>query len=99
MTKSADGKEVYTTSSVRSQPQKPAGHSVAIPTAPPASAKEIEEEDDLEAIVPSGTACKRAGCTVTFVSDEENRTGNGPATMCIYHPGAVRGSVPCTPNN
>ncbi|KAI0006060.1 HSP20-like chaperone [Russula compacta] len=88
MTKSADGKEVYTTSSVRTQPQKPAEHSATIPIAPPASAKEVEEEDDSEAIVPSGTACKRAGCKVTFVSDDENRTGNGPGTKCIYHPGA-----------
>ena len=92
MTESADGKEVYTTPSIRSQPPK---SPAAIP---PASTKKVEvDEDDLEATVPHGTACKRAGCKVTFVSDEENRIGDGPGTKCVHHPGAVRVPVPYVP--
>jgi hypothetical protein len=87
MTETADGKEVYTTRSALGQPQERAA---AIPAAPPASNKEVEaDEDDLDAIVPLGTACKRSGCKVTFVSNEESRNGDGPGTKCVYHPGAV----------
>ena len=97
-TESADGKEVYTTLSTRSQPQKSAESSAAIPIAQTAPIKRVEDdEDDLEATVPYGTACKRVRCKVTFVSDEENRIGNGPGTKCVYHPGAVRVPVPWTP--
>jgi len=89
MTETADGKEVYTTSSTRRQPRKPAERSAAIPTAPSAPpTKQVEDEDDLEAAVPQGATCKRAGCKVTFVSNEENRIGDGPGTKCVYHPGA-----------
>jgi hypothetical protein len=95
MTESADGKEVYTSSSARSRPQEPAKISAATPIAPPVPTKKVEEEDDLEAIVPEGTPCQRAGCKVTFVSDEENRTGDGPGAKCVYHPGAVRVPSPC----
>jgi hypothetical protein len=95
MTESADGKEVYTSSNAR--PHVPAKPSAAIPTAPPVATKKVEEEDDLEAIVPSGTPCQRAGCKVTFVSDEENRTGDGPGANCVYHPGAVRLPAACIP--
>lgn len=95
MTESADGKEVYTSSSVRSRPQQPAKTSAATPIAPPVPTKKVEEEDDLEAIVPEGTSCQRAGCKVAFVSDEENRIGDGPGTKCVYHPGAVRMPSPC----
>lgn len=90
MTETADGKEVYTSSSVRSRPQEPAKPSAAIPAAQPVSAEKVEEEDDLEATVPNGTPCQRAGCKVAFVSDEENRIGDGSGTKCVYHPGAVR---------
>jgi len=96
MTETVDGKEVYT-SSARSRPQKPAERSKAIPTAPPAPTKKVEEEDDLDATVPPGTACKRAACKVTFVSNDENRIGDGPGTKCVYHPGAVSVLVPYTP--
>ena len=95
MTESIDGKEVYTTFSTPSRPQKLAERSAAIPIAPPASSKEVEDEDDLEATVPYGTTCKRAGCKATFVSDEESRTGDGPGAKCVYHPKAVRVPVPC----
>ncbi len=91
MTETADGKEVYTTRSALSRPQKPIETAAAIPTAAPASKKEAEaDEDDPDAIVPLGTTCKRAGCKVTFVSNEENRNGDGLGTKCVYHPGAVR---------
>ena len=89
MTESADGKEVYTTSA-RGQRQQPAERPAALPVAPPAAPKQAEEEDDLDAVVPNGTSCKRAGCKVTFVGNEENRTGDGPGTKCLYHPGVVR---------
>ncbi|KAF8503526.1 HSP20-like chaperone [Russula emetica] len=89
MTESVDGKEVYTSSSARSsRPQEPAKLSATIPVAQPVSVQKVEEEDDLEATVPEGTPCQRAGCKVTFVSDEESRIGDGPGTKCVYHPGA-----------
>ena len=69
--------------------QRPA----VVPVAPPAPTKQIEEEDDLQAIVPQGAPCKRVGCKVTFVSNEKNRVGDGPGTKCVYHPGAVRKTV------
>jgi len=100
MTESADGKEVYTSSSSsagRSGPQEPAKLSAAVPVAQPVPAEKVEEEDDLETTVPSGTPCQRAGCKVAFVSDEENRIGDGPGAKCVHHPGAVREPGPCKP--
>ena len=91
LTESADGKEVYISSSARRPPQEPAAKlSAATPVAQPASAEVVEEEDDLEATVSKGAPCQRAGCKVTFVSDEDNRIGDGPGTKCVYHSGAVR---------
>jgi hypothetical protein len=102
MTESADGKEVYTSSSARTRPQESVKPSAAIPVSQPSaqlvSAEKVEEEDDLKAAVPKGTPCQRAGCKVTFVSDEENRTGDGPGTKCVYHPGAVREPSPWIPS-
>ncbi|KAF5358086.1 hypothetical protein D9756_001686 [Leucocoprinus leucothites] len=46
----------------------------------------IEEEDDLSIPVAPGTTCRRKGCGIPFASDEENRKGDGPGTICIYHP-------------
>ena len=99
MTESADGKEVYTSPSARIRPQEPAKLPAASPVAQPASSEKekVEEEYDLEATVPKGTPCQRAGCKVTFVSDEENRIGDGPGTKCVYHSGAVREPGPCIP--
>jgi hypothetical protein len=85
MTETADGKEVYTTASIP-RPQKPTERAPAIPAAPNNEAK--ADEDDTDAVVSPGTACKRAGCKVSFVSNEENRNGDGPGTMCLHHPGA-----------
>jgi hypothetical protein len=97
MVESADGKEVYTSPSARSRPQGPAKLSAGVRVAQPASAEKVEEEDDLEAAVPKGTPCQRAGCKVAFVSDEENRIGDGSGTKCVYHSGAVREPGPCIP--
>jgi len=33
-----------------------------------------------------GTSCKRQGCSAVFVSDAENRQGDGPGITCAYHP-------------
>ncbi|KAN0075270.1 HSP20-like chaperone [Tylopilus felleus] len=84
VTKSNDGKEVYSTTRAP-QPQTFAPLSTAIPAesipfSPP------EEEEDLSAAVSPGTQCRHKGCSVTFVSDAENRTGNGEGTVCTYHP-------------
>jgi len=49
----------------------------------------VEEEDDPSVPVAFGTSCKRKGCGLLFVSDEENRKGDGPGTKCIYHPAPV----------
>ncbi|KAI0273659.1 chord-domain-containing protein [Gloeopeniophorella convolvens] len=84
LTESADGKEVYTTPA-RVQPQRPPAGPV---TPPPPPIEPEREEEDLDAVVPPGTACKHAGCKITFVSNEENRTGDGPGTKCVYHSGA-----------
>ena len=86
MTETADGKEVYTTASAP-RSQKPTERAAAIPAMPSNEAK--VDEDDADAVVPPGTACKRTGCKVPFVSNEENRNGDGPGTKCLYHPGAV----------
>jgi len=88
MSESTNGKETYTLASARNTPPRPTERSVSTPAASPTPTRHVEEEDDLEAVVPEGTPCKRAGCKATFVSNEENRTGDGPGTKCVYHPGA-----------
>ncbi|KAI6126199.1 chord-domain-containing protein [Pisolithus croceorrhizus] len=81
MTKSSQGLEVYSTSTVKSA----AGSAATVVTAtqidPP-----VEEEDDLRASVIPGTICRRRGCGVAFVSDQENRVGDGTGSVCTYHP-------------
>jgi len=57
---------------------------VAMAPAPPAPV--IEEEDDPSIPVKAGTTCQRKGCGVAFQSDEVNRVGDGPGTLCTYHP-------------
>ncbi|KAJ4488480.1 HSP20-like chaperone [Lentinula aciculospora] len=57
----------------------------AIP-APPLLSPPVEEEDDLSVMITPGTRCRRKGCNVTFISDEENRVGNGEGSRCTYHP-------------
>ncbi|GAW06300.1 cord and cs domain protein [Lentinula edodes] len=63
------------------------------PAPPPATAKVVPatlpvvtEEDDLSVSITPGTSCRRKGCSVTFISDDENRLGDGEGTRCKYHP-------------
>ncbi|KAJ3753967.1 HSP20-like chaperone [Lentinula raphanica] len=56
----------------------------APPLLPPPPVHE-EEEDDLSVRITPGTTCRRNGCKITFVSDEENRMGDGEGTRCVYH--------------
>jgi hypothetical protein len=58
----------------------------------------IEEEDDLDVVVKEGAPCRRTGCDVKFVSDAENRVGDGEGTVCTYHPSPVR-IVVCSANS
>jgi len=91
MSESKDGKEVY--SAVQTVQPSHASHSshssapvaTTLPTesAPPPYS---EEEDDLSIAIAPGTHCKRKGCAVAFLSDVENRIGNGEGTVCTYHP-------------
>ncbi|KAG8956122.1 hypothetical protein FRC03_010920 [Tulasnella sp. 419] len=93
MTKTDDGKEVYSSTASASTSSIPPPVKSAItsnpirpPSAPatPPPPKPVEEEDDLDAQVPEGTKCKR--CKEEFISQEESRTGSGPNATCTYHP-------------
>ncbi|KAF9820119.1 hypothetical protein IEO21_01552 [Rhodonia placenta] len=67
----------------------PLGVRAAVPAAPappPAPAPVDEEEDDLSASVAAGTKCRRSGCQTVYESDDVNRAGDGPGTVCTYHP-------------
>ncbi|KAI0065484.1 chord-domain-containing protein [Artomyces pyxidatus] len=87
LTESIDGKETYSSSQTPSAAvSKP--RAVAESSKPPTPAPPVEEEDDLEIEVPAGTTCRRNGCKVAFVSEEENRKGEGPGAVCVYHPAA-----------
>ncbi|PCH38141.1 chord-domain-containing protein [Wolfiporia cocos MD-104 SS10] len=69
----------------------PSGSQVSTPTAPKVplpSVEVVEEEEDLSAPVPPGTKCRHNGCQTVFESDAENRVGDGPGTVCTYHPKA-----------
>ncbi|KAG6874271.1 hypothetical protein C0995_001496 [Termitomyces sp. Mi166 len=77
MSESGSGKETYSAS-------LPAPASVSPP--PPIVAPVEVEEDDLNVVIAPGTACRRNGCKVTFVSDAVNRQGDGEGTICTYHP-------------
>lgn len=94
MTESSDGKETYTNTSAvpltttPSVPTSAPAPAITTTTVTPAPVPEIE--DDLDAPVPPGTKCKHNGCSVEFVSDEENRKGDGEGATCMYHPQNVR---------
>ncbi|KAK7049246.1 hypothetical protein VNI00_005847 [Paramarasmius palmivorus] len=64
----------------------PIAHDPAPAEALPPPQPIVEEEDDLDIPVQPGTACRRRGCKTTFVSDDENRKGDGEGTQCTYHP-------------
>ncbi|KAI0050901.1 chord-domain-containing protein [Auriscalpium vulgare] len=83
VTRTSDGKEVYTTSAALNAPAKA---NVPTPGRTSTPAPPVEEEDDLDAAVPAGTECRRNGCKVQFVSDEENRKGDDAGAICVYHP-------------
>ncbi|KAL5490257.1 hypothetical protein ACEPAI_5090 [Sanghuangporus weigelae] len=70
-----EGKETFTTASLLST--LPSNKPKA-PAPPPA-----EEEDDPNIPVVPGTICRRKGCCVKFISDEESR---GDDAVCTYHP-------------
>ncbi|TRM62714.1 HSP20-like chaperone [Schizophyllum amplum] len=67
-------------------PLPPAPAPTAPPAKKPAPPPVVEEEDDLSAPVAPGTICRHKGCGLAFVSDEENRLGEGEGTTCTYHP-------------
>jgi len=60
------------------------------PTSAPKPEPVVTEEDDPAVAVAPGTQCKRQGCSAKFVSDAENRQGDGPGAVCTYHPRPVR---------
>ncbi|KAG6334872.1 hypothetical protein ID866_4213 [Astraeus odoratus] len=80
---SSQGTEVYSTQLPKAPAEPTAIVGTATSTEPP------PEEDDLSASVPPGTVCKRKGCGTAFVSDEENRIGDGAGTVCTHHPAPV----------
>jgi len=80
MSKTDDGKEVYSSTAVLTPGPTPA---VSAPSTP---VPVEEDEDDLSAPVAPGTTCKRLGCGKSFISDEESRTGDGENATCVYHP-------------
>lgn len=88
VTESKEGKEVFQVSGARTlQPQASALARTPVESVPPSF---LEEEDDPNVAVAPGTECRRKGCTVNFVSDADNRVGNGEGTVCTYHPAPVR---------
>ena len=88
LTSSAGGKESYST-----KPPGPSSNLVSRTTTPKPELVVIEEDDLTVTVVP-GTPCKRQGCSAAFVSDAENRQGDGPGTVCAYHPRSVRDLPP-----
>ncbi|KAJ3726371.1 hypothetical protein DFJ43DRAFT_1002321 [Lentinula guzmanii] len=74
-------------SAASSDPVLSSFNTIAIP-APPLRSPPVyeEEEDDLSVKIATGTPCRRNGCSTTFISDEENRYGDGDGTHCNYHP-------------
>ncbi|KAA1474855.1 chord-domain-containing protein [Dentipellis sp. KUC8613] len=85
LTETDGQKESYTSVPAVAQPvQSTPAVASARPAAP---APPVEEEEDLDAQVPSGTKCRHHACEVRFASDAEHRRGDGPGTVCTYHPG------------
>ncbi|TFY80718.1 hypothetical protein EWM64_g3294 [Hericium alpestre] len=85
LTRTEDGKESYSSLPAAAATAKMPVQAVPRPAAPPPPP--AEEEDDLDAPVAPGTKCRHSGCNTLYVSDEENRKGDGLGTMCTYHPG------------
>ena len=83
---SKDGQELFSTHKLSSALPTSSTTSGLKPRAP---VEEVEEDDDLDVPVTPGTKCKRNGCNVVYVSDEEHRLGDGDGTVCTYHPKQV----------
>ncbi|KAI5124383.1 hypothetical protein M0805_008986 [Coniferiporia weirii] len=85
VTQTGDGKETFTTTASVSyfSVLPPAASKPQKPISPPA-----EEEDYINQPVTPGTRCKRNGCNVEFISDEESRLGSSSSdhAVCTYHP-------------
>ncbi|KAH9484143.1 Cysteine and histidine-rich domain-containing protein [Psilocybe cubensis] len=84
----SDGKEIYQVGGVHKDSLTSSASAkqevtAAMPAPPPVPVLEV---DDLNQAVPVGTPCKRKGCHTIFVSDEQNRQGDGEGTICRYHP-------------
>ena len=79
------GRETYSIQNTL-PPKDTASHA-----ARPKPAPLVIEDDDPAIPVEVGITCKRKGCFTIFVSDEENRTGEGEGTICMYHPMPVSG--------
>lgn len=77
----ADGKETFTTGLSASLLSTLPSEKPKAPAPPPP-----EEEDDPSVSVEPGTVCRRKGCGVKFVNDEESR---GDDVVCTYHPSPV----------
>jgi hypothetical protein len=89
MSKTSDGREVFTTASLAPTTPSPSTPAPAsIPAPPPA-----EDEDDVLVPVQAGKKCLRLGCGKEFVSDEVSRFGSGEEAVCVYHPSPVRFSL------
>ncbi|KAG6891333.1 hypothetical protein C0992_008787 [Termitomyces sp. T32_za158] len=78
MSESGSGKETYSSGSP--------SVSVSVPPQPSIVTPVEIEEDDISVVISPGTACRRNGCRVTFVSDSVNRQGDGEGSVCTYHP-------------
>lgn len=88
VTELKEGKEIYSTARTL-QPQTSA-RLVTTVSAETVFPSHPEEEDDLSVEVTPGMECRHKGCRVIFMSDAENRIGNGEGTVCTYHPAPVR---------
>lgn len=88
MTGSKEGKEIYSTVRTHQFPASAPLATALLTDSVPASLP--EEEEDLSVAVTPGTKCTRKMCQVVFVTDAENRIGNGEGTVCTYHPAPVR---------
>jgi len=86
MTTDTDGQEVYSSGPSTAPKQTIQNQPIEAVATAPVRAPVVEEEDDLSTPVGVGTACKHKGCSVSFVSDEVNRIGDGEGTVCTYHP-------------
>ncbi|KAJ7043183.1 hypothetical protein C8F04DRAFT_1073915 [Mycena alexandri] len=86
MTTDTDGQEVYSSGPSTAPKQTIQNQPIEAVATAPVRAPVVEEEEDLSTPVSVGTACKHKGCSVSFVSDEVNRIGDGEGTVCTYHP-------------